>query len=334
MSKEKANPKSDMYVRMCELLMLDSICFEDAKVMPKFYVNLFESDSFMFLRKTTSFVFCLSPIFIVTFLMVSMGQNGLIFASNWIDDTEHLLTTMENSPTYIVHKASSRGHADHGWLNTYHSFSFAQWHDPSRMHFGALRVLNDDFVSGGNGFGKHPHDNMEIVSIPLEGSLRHDDSMGNGAVIEKGDIQIMSAGTGVLHSEKNQSSTDPVKFLQIWVFPNQKDLPPRYEQETFTIEDEHNQFRCVVSPSGEEGVKIHQNAWFYLGSWDQGHSQSYEPKTDGQGVYLFVLEGTLAADGHVLNRRDALSISNVDLVQLSASSDARFLLMDVPMQWQ
>ena len=255
MSKEKANPKSDMYVRMCELLMLDSICFEDAKVMPKFYVNLFESDSFMFLRKITPYVFGLSPILIVTFLMVSMGQNGLIFASNWIDDTEHLLNTMENTPTYTVHKASSRGHADHGWLNTYHSFSFAQWHDPSRMHFGALRVLNDDFVSGGNGFGKHPHDNMEIVSIPLEGSLRHDDSMGNGAVIAKGDIQIMSAGTGVLHSEKNQSSTDPVKFLQIWVFPNQKDLPPRYEQETFTTEDEHNQFRCVVSPSGKKESK-------------------------------------------------------------------------------
>lgn len=314
--------------------MLDSICTEDAKVMPKFYVNLFESDSFMFLPKKTSFVFGFSCIPIITILMVSMGHPGLTFASNWMEDIEQLMNTMDKTPTYRVHRASSRGHADLGWLNTYHSFSFAQWHDPSRMHFGALRVLNDDFVSGGNGFGKHPHDNMEIVSIPLEGSLRHEDSMGNGAVIANGDVQIMSAGTGVVHSERNQSPTDPVKFLQIWVFPNQKDLPPRYEQKTFKPEDEHNQFRCVVSPSGENTVKIHQNAWFYLGSWDKGYSQSYQLKADDQGVYLFVLEGTLKADGHVLNRRDALSIANMDVVQLSASSDTRFLLMDVPMQWQ
>lgn len=288
----------------------------------------------MFVRKITLSLNRFLPISILIFLMVSIEHNGLILARDLIDDTEYLLTTMENTPIYTVHRASSRGHADHGWLNTYHSFSFAQWHDPSRMHFGPLRVLNDDFVSAGKGFGKHPHDNMEIISIPLEGSLRHEDSMGNGAVIEKGDIQIMSAGTGVIHSEKNNSIADPVQFLQIWVFPNQKDLPPRYEQKTFAIEDERNQFHCIVSPSEEEGVLIHQNAWFYLSSWDQGHAESYELKAIDQGVYLFVLEGSLDVDGHVLNRRDAMSISKVDLVQMRATSESRFLLIDVPMQWQ
>jgi quercetin 2,3-dioxygenase len=301
--------------------------------MPKFYVNLFESIPSVKPIQSISLKTGLLPLVILGFSMLPTAQNILIFADYKHDNIGQSMSNMENSPTYTLHKASSRGHADHGWLNTYHSFSFASWHDPERMHFGALRVLNDDYVAAGNGFGRHPHDNMEIISIPLEGSLRHEDSMGTGAVIAKGDIQIMSAGTGILHSENNNSEADPVRFLQIWMFPNQKDLTPRYDQESFDIAEEHNQLRCVVSPTGDEGVQIHQNAWFYLGSWDKDHAQNYSLKGRGQGVYVFVLEGDLEIDGRLLSRRDAMGISDADLVQLKASSDTRFLMMDVPLQW-
>ena len=270
---------------------------------------------------------------ICLFSMMPLGEYGFKLQDDQINHRGTFAQTMEKKPEYILHDASSRGHADHGWLNTYHSFSFAQWHDPMRMHFGALRVLNDDFVSAGNGFGKHPHDNMEIISIPLEGSLRHEDSMGTAAVIAKGDVQIMTAGTGILHSEKNNSSIDPVRFLQIWVFPNEKDLTPRYEQQTFKPEAEHNDFLCVVSPTGEEGIRIHQDAWFHLGTWDKGYNQTYEIKRSGQGVYVFVFEGSIEIDGHSLNRRDAMGISGAEMVNVSATSDSRFLLMDIPMEW-
>jgi quercetin 2,3-dioxygenase len=232
----------------------------------------------------------------------------------------------------ILHKASSRGHADHGWLNSYHSFSFAGFYDPSKIHFGALRVLNDDNVAAGMGFGKHPHDNMEIISIPLEGALEHGDNMGNTAVIRKGDVQIMSAGTGVVHSEKNHSPSDPVKFLQIWVFPNKKNVQPRYDQKAFTDEQMKNQWLTVVSPIGNsEGVNIHQDAWFSMGKLDAGTSLPYQVRTKGNGMYAFILEGDVSINDVDLNRRDGLGISDTDSVDVKAVSDAYVLLMEIPM---
>lgn len=240
---------------------------------------------------------------------------------------------MSSDAQYVYHAADTRGHANHGWLDTYHSFSFANWHNPDRMHFGALRVLNDDYVAGGGGFGTHPHDNMEIVSIPLEGDLQHQDNMGNTAVIRSGDVQIMSAGTGVMHSEKNHSSSDAVRFLQIWVFPNERDIAPRYDQESFDRAAERNGFLTVVSPDGADGVRMHQNAWFHLSSWDAGHADSYQLHGAGQGVYAFVLEGEVTIDGRTLSRRDGLGVWDTDAVEIAASEDARFLLMEVPMRW-
>src|SRR5215218_3902522 len=179
----------------------------------------------------------------------------------------------------VLHKAATRGHASHGWLDSWHTFSFAGYHDPSRVHFGVLRVLNDDTVAAGMGFGKHPHDNMEIISIPLEGSLEHQDSMGTKQIIKQGDVQVMSAGTGIAHSEKNASSIEPVKFLQIWVFPNKKNVTPRYDQQTFTDADKQNKLITVVSPINDgEGVHIYQDAWFSLGNLDKDVNVTYTLK--------------------------------------------------------
>jgi redox-sensitive bicupin YhaK (pirin superfamily) len=197
----------------------------------------------------------------------------------------------------VLHKANLRGHADHGWLNSYHSFSFANFYDPEKIHFGALRVLNDDTVSESKGFGKHPHDNMEIISIPLEGDLQHEDSMGNIAVIRKGDIQAMSAGTGIFHSEYNKNKDQPVKFLQIWIFPNKKNVQPRYSQVTLNTEDRHNILQEVLSPDQRDGnVWIHQDAWFHMGKFDKDFKVTYELKKKGNGVYAFVLHGDLTID--------------------------------------
>ncbi|MDB5197722.1 MAG: pirin family protein [Flaviaesturariibacter sp.] len=234
----------------------------------------------------------------------------------------------------VLHKAATRGHADHGWLNSYHTFSFAGYHDPSRVHFGALRVLNDDTVAGGMGFGKHPHDNMEIISIPLQGDLEHGDSTGTKAVIKQGDVQIMSAGTGIIHSEKNANHDKPVKFLQIWVFPNQQNVAPRYDQKTFRAEDQHNQLLTVVSPMGNSaGVNIYQDAWFSLGSLDAGKSVDYTIKKEGNGVYAFVLEGDLTINEIALNRRDGLGIMDETKLTITADSTARILLMEVPLNY-
>jgi redox-sensitive bicupin YhaK (pirin superfamily) len=231
-----------------------------------------------------------------------------------------------------LHKAETRGHANHGWLNSHHTFSFAGYHDPTRVHFGVLRVLNDDTVAGGMGFGKHQHDNMEIISIPLEGDLEHGDSTGTRAVIRQGDVQIMSAGTGIDHSEKNANQDREVKFLQIWVFPNQKNATPRYDQKTVAEADLHNQLRVVVSPMGTaDGVNIHQDAWFSLGQLDAGTDLSYEIKKEGNGAYAFVLEGNVTINGIALNRRDGLGISESATLRIKADSDARLLLMDIPM---
>ncbi|MGN6402033.1 MAG: pirin family protein [Flavisolibacter sp.] len=231
----------------------------------------------------------------------------------------------------VLHKAATRGHANHGWLDSWHTFSFANYYDPNRIHFGALRVLNDDTVAPGMGFGKHPHDNMEIVSIPLEGDLEHGDSMGTVAVIKQGDVQAMSAGTGIIHSEKNKNSDKQVKFLQIWVFPNQKNVQPRYDQKTFSDADKHNKLATVVSPVGssDDGVQIHQDAWFHLGKLDKGTRLNYDIKKKGNGVYAFVLNGDVTINDIVLNRRDGLGINEANNLSITADNDAEILLMEV-----
>ncbi|MGN6163528.1 MAG: pirin family protein [Flavisolibacter sp.] len=235
--------------------------------------------------------------------------------------------------TTVLHKAATRGHANHGWLDSWHTFSFANYYDPNRVHFGALRVLNDDTVAPGMGFGKHPHDNMEIVSIPLEGDLEHGDSMGTVAVIKQGDVQAMSAGTGIIHSEKNKNSDKQVKFLQIWIFPNQKNVQPRYDQKTFNDNDKHNKLATIVSPIGsnDDGVQIHQDAWFHLGKLDKGTQLNYGIRKKGNGVYAFVLNGDVTITDIVLNRRDGLGINETDSLSIIADNDAEILLMEVPM---
>jgi quercetin 2,3-dioxygenase len=233
----------------------------------------------------------------------------------------------------ILHKANTRGHANHGWLDSYHSFSFANYYNPERMHFGVLRVLNDDRVEAGMGFGTHPHDNMEIISIPLEGDLEHKDSMGNVAVIKKGDIQILSAGTGIQHSEYNRNKDRLTKFLQIWVIPNKKNTTPRYDQITLDTKDRHNKLQQILSPDADDaGVWIQQDAWFSMGTFDKGFSTDYEIKKKGNGVYAFVLKGDITVDGQVLNERDGLGIWDTAKINITANSpDAELLLMDIPM---
>jgi redox-sensitive bicupin YhaK (pirin superfamily) len=233
----------------------------------------------------------------------------------------------------ILHKAASRGDANHGWLHSRHTFSFASYYNPERMHFGVLRVLNDDFVEAGMGFGTHPHDNMEIISIPLEGDLEHKDSMGNVAVIKNGDVQVMSAGTGITHSEYNKNKDKPVKFLQIWVFPNRKNVKPRYDQITLNLADRHNKLQQILSPNpDDEGVWIYQDAWFHLGKFDEGFSIDYSIKKSGNGVYAFVLNGEITIDEIALNERDGLGIWGTEKISIKANSqDAEILLMEVPM---
>lgn len=237
---------------------------------------------------------------------------------------------MENT---VLHKANTRGHANHGWLDSHHTFSFANYHNPDRMHFGVLRVLNDDRVDAGMGFGRHPHDNMEIISIPLEGDLEHKDSMGNTAVIKKGDIQVMSAGTGIYHSEYNENKDKLTKFLQIWVYPNKRNVTPRYDQIALNEADRHNKFQQILSPNqDDEGVWIHQDAWFHLGNFDKGVSADYNLKKKGNGVYAFVIEGDVTINGIALNKRDGLGIWATDKLSIKADSDnAEVLLMEVPM---
>ena len=233
----------------------------------------------------------------------------------------------------ILHKAETRGDANHGWLHSKHTFSFADYHNPERMHFGALRVLNDDTVDPGMGFGAHPHDNMEIISIPLEGDLEHRDSMGNISVIKRGDIQLMSAGRGITHSEYNKNSDKPVEFLQIWVFPNQRNVTPRYDQITLDLEERHNTLQQILSPNPDDaGVWIHQQAWFHLGKFDEGVSTVYSIKEKGNGVYAFVLSGSVIIDNQPLEARDGLGIYDAVAISIQAGSEVELLLMEVPMK--
>jgi redox-sensitive bicupin YhaK (pirin superfamily) len=232
----------------------------------------------------------------------------------------------------VIHKAGSRGYFNHGWLQTHHTFSFARYYDPGRVHFGELRVLNDDTVIGGEGFGTHPHDNMEIISIPLEGELRHGDSMGNTEVLGKGQIQVMSAGTGITHSEMNSNYDEPVKFLQIWVFPDREGYTPRYE--TLTLAPaQPNKLRTLVAPEDkrEEGASwMHQQVWFHTLDLENG-SFEYELRRKGNGLYVFVMEGEAAVAGENLSRRDGIGVWDTDKVTLTAKGDAKLLLIDVPM---
>ncbi len=236
----------------------------------------------------------------------------------------------------ILYKANTRGNANHGWLNAHHSFSFANYHDPKRMNFGALRVLNDDIVAPSMGFGTHPHDNMEIITIPLRGALKHRDSMGNEGIIEQFDIQVMSAGTGVRHSEFNANADKEVSLLQIWVFPNQRNVTPRYDQKTFKPEDRANQLQTVVAPIDSEEAEngamgIHQNAWFSLGSLEAGVEKEYPKRREGNGVYAFVIEGSATVNGTPLSKRDALGIWDFEKLTIKADANVEILLLDVPM---
>lgn len=232
----------------------------------------------------------------------------------------------------VIHKAETRGHANHGWLDSHHTFSFAGYHDPSRVNFGALRVLNDDIVAGGRGFGQHPHDNMEIISIPLKGSLEHGDNTGGHGIIKSGEVQIMSAGSGIAHSEKNASSTEAVNFLQIWVFPKVRNIQPRYDQKLFPAENRINKFETVVSPEKDgKGLWINQDAWFSLGKLQTGTTTEYTLNKSSNGVYAFLIEGDVTINGQKLNKRDGLGVWDADKLSVIADSEAEVLLMEVPM---
>lgn len=237
---------------------------------------------------------------------------------------------MENT---IIHKADTRGKADHGWLESYQTFSFANYYNPERMHFGVLRVLNDDKVAASMGFGTHPHDNMEIISIPLEGDLEHKDSMGNTTIIKNGDVQIMSAGTGIFHSEFNKNNDKLVKFLQIWVYPNKKNIKPRYDQITLKKEDGINKFQQIVSPNpNDEGVWIHQDAWFNLGTFDDKITSTYNVKKNGNGVYAFIISGSASINEYNLDTKDGFGIWDTNKIEIVATeNNTKILLMDVPM---
>ncbi|GAB5473087.1 MAG: pirin family protein [Maribacter sp.] len=245
----------------------------------------------------------------------------------------HINTMETKTTTTVLHKAASRGAANHGWLQSKHTFSFANYYNPDRMHFGVLRVLNDDTVSEAQGFGTHPHRDMEIISIPLEGDLEHKDSMGTAAVIKQGDIQVMSAGTGIMHSEYNANKDKPVKFLQIWVFPNKKGVIPRYDQITLNLEDRKNQLQQVLSPNPDDaGVWIHQNAWFNMTSLEKGKSLKHKLNDpENNGVYAFIVEGNATINGQALEKRDGFGIWDVAELEISADSNAEILLMEVPM---
>lgn len=233
----------------------------------------------------------------------------------------------------VLHKAATRGHANHGWLDSYHTFSFAGYHNPDRMNFGVLRVLNDDKIDPAMGFGMHRHDNMEIISIPLKGDLEHKDSMGNTGIIKRGDIQVMSAGSGIQHSEYNHSQNNITEFLQIWVFPNKRNVEPRYDQITLNENDRQNKFQQILSPDpDDEGVWIHQNAWFHIGQFDKDVSSEYQIKGKGNGVYVFIISGSATVEGQELDRRDGMGIWDINELKVTSNApQTEILLMEVPM---
>ncbi|WP_349663657.1 pirin family protein [Cellulophaga lytica] len=232
----------------------------------------------------------------------------------------------------VIHKANTRGHANHGWLNSYHSFSFANYQNTERMNFGALRVLNDDTVSEGRGFGTHPHQNMEIISIPLKGDLQHQDNMGNATIIKQGDIQVMSAGTGIMHSEYNKNKDRAVEFLQIWIIPNKTNVKPRYDQISLKELEKPNSLYQILSPNANDaGVWIYQDAWFNLGTFTEDTTTSYALNKKDNGVYAFVLEGNVSIEGEQLSKRDGVGLWETDNIAINASKNSKVLLIEVPM---
>jgi redox-sensitive bicupin YhaK (pirin superfamily) len=233
----------------------------------------------------------------------------------------------------VIHRGNTRGHADHGWLNAYHSFSFASWFNPERIQFGMLRVLNDDTVAAGMGFGTHPHDNMEIITIPLEGDLAHKDSMGNAATIKTGDVQVMSAGTGIQHSEFNPNADQQTKLFQIWLFPKYRNVEPRYQQITLDQSLQKNNFAQILSPNADDaGVWIHQDAWFYLSDFDKDFSKKLTLKKEGNGFYIMNIEGEIEINGEKLEKRDAIGIWETSEIEIKANTDSKFLVMEIPMK--
>jgi len=276
-----------------------------------------------------------------TGMFVNADSTGSVL-KNEIDELKDLEAIKINAaqdqnaspvPGMVLHKAGTRGNASHGWLESNQTFSFADYYNPERMHFGVLRVLNDDWVAPGKGFGRHPHDNMEIISIVLDGALEHTDSMNNTAVIQKGDIQVMSAGTGIFHTEYNKNNDKPASFLQIWLFPNKKNVAPRYDQLSLNINDRHNTFRQILSPFKEDkAVWINQDAWFHMGNFDKEMSSTYKLKKAGNGVYAFIIKGEASIEGRMLSERDGLGIWNTGAINVkTGSKDAEILLMEVPM---
>jgi quercetin 2,3-dioxygenase len=232
----------------------------------------------------------------------------------------------------LLFKAADRGSADYGWLKPNYYFSFAQYHNPEKVHFGLLRVLNDDFIGGGGAFPTHPHDNMEIVTIPFTGALKHKDSTGGQGVIKAGDIQIMSAGSGVQHSEANESATEPVTLFQVWVFPKERNIKPRYDQKTFDITERANKWQTVISPLDEDkALWINQDARFSLTNLHAGKEITYSTAFKNNGVFLVVINGSAEVNGKILNQRDAIGISEADTFTVTASADAELLAIEVPM---
>jgi redox-sensitive bicupin YhaK (pirin superfamily) len=233
----------------------------------------------------------------------------------------------------VLHTANSRGHANHGWLNAYHSFSFASWFHPDRVQFGMLRVLNDDTIAAGMGFGTHPHDNMEIITIPLEGDLAHKDSMGNSSIIKSGDIQVMSAGTGIQHSEFNPNAEQQTKLFQIWLFPKYRNVAPRYQQITLDPSAQKNNFDQILSPNPDDaGVWIHQDAWFYLSDFETNFTKKLTLKKEGNGFYILTIEGEIEVNGQKLEKRDALGLWETSEIEIKANTASKFLVMEIPME--
>lgn len=249
-------------------------------------------------------------------------------------DYEEMVKNINDMETAqnIFYPANERGYADHGWLKARHSFSFAGWYDPDKVHFGVLRVLNDDIVAQGMGFPTHPHDNMEIITIPLKGGVYHEDNMGNSGEIKSGEVQVMSAGTGVMHSEYNKNADEELNLFQIWIFPNKRNVQPRYDQQKIQDEGLENDWVQIVSPNeSDAGVWIHQNAWIQKGHVSKDQSLNYTNKREGNGSYLMVIEGKVKVDGLELGKRDAIGVPETKELIISAMEDSKVLLLDVPM---
>ena len=234
----------------------------------------------------------------------------------------------------VLYRAESRGNANHGWLKTQHTFSFGGYFDPNRMNFGELRVLNDDEIDGGAGFPMHPHDNMEIITIILEGAIEHKDSMGHTEILKKGEVQVMSAGTGIKHSEYNASKTELLSLFQIWIFPDKQNVIPRYAQQAYDISKTINHFHTIVSPSdGVNPLWIHQYAWLNIGDFDNQQTTEYRIKRCGNGLFAMVIEGECEIAGQTLTNRDAIGVWDTLTVNISITKpNTKILLIDVPME--